>query len=66
MMRNIFLNAWRFMSADATGEPHFHAEVYRVHNNFLHVGLGKKMENLLFRSVYFLILIFIFRKPHYK
>jgi hypothetical protein len=24
------------------------------------------MENLLFRSVYFLVLIFIFRKPHYK
>ena len=33
------------MSADVTGErPHFHVEVYRVHNNFLHIGHRHRFE----------------------
>jgi hypothetical protein len=32
------------MSADVTGEPHFRAEVYRVHNIFLHIGHQHSFE----------------------
>jgi hypothetical protein len=44
------------MSADVTGEPHFHVEVHRVPNIFCTLDIDtvlKKMENLQFRSVYF-------------
>jgi hypothetical protein len=27
------------MSADVTCEPHFHVEIYRIHNNFLDVDI---------------------------
>jgi hypothetical protein len=33
-----------FMSADVTCEPHFHIEVYRIHNNFLHIGHRHRFE----------------------
>jgi hypothetical protein len=48
------------MNADVTCEPHFHVEVYRIHNNFLDIDIKVAQHsfeenglNLRFRSVVF-------------